>query len=112
MSAGGEFAVYRLGDDKAEIVRKALVQPLAPMRCRVGVAKRGLHPDVRVTHFHVASRNIVDPEIEGAAACETEASVMPVAGQDAILDAAALERKAHMWTFDCRARRHGRGRER
>ena len=40
--------------------------------------------------------NVVRPQIERAAAGEVEAGVMPMTGQDAVLDAATVERKAHM----------------
>ena len=40
---------------------------------------------------HSANQNI-----EGAAAFEIEAGVVPMTGQDAVLDAAALEREAHV----------------
>jgi hypothetical protein len=90
--------VYRLGDDKAEVVGKAVVKPSAPMRRRVGIAERGLHPYFQVAHFDGTGRRVVGPQIEGAAAGEIEAGVVPVAGQDAILDAAAVERKPHVWT--------------
>ena len=90
--------MHRLGDDKAEVVGKAVVEPPAPMRGRVGVTEGGLHPDLQVTHFDGTGRHIVRPQIEGAAAREIEAGVVPVAGQDTILNAAAVERKTHVWT--------------
>ena len=65
---------------------------------RVGVTEGGLHPDLQVTHFDGTGRHIVGPQIEGAAAREIEAGVVPVAGQDAILNAAAVERKTHVRT--------------
>ena len=74
--------MYRLGNDKAEVVGKAVVEPSAPMRCRVSIAERGLHPHFQVTHFDGTGRHVVGPQIEGAAACEIEASVVPVAGQE------------------------------
>ncbi len=43
---GGEFTKHRLGDDQAEIVGQAVIEPTAPMRGRVGVAESGLHPDL------------------------------------------------------------------
>ena len=36
------------------------------------------------------------PQIKGTATREIEAGVVPVAGQGAVLDAAAIQRKAHM----------------
>jgi hypothetical protein len=40
----------------------------------------GLHPDLQVTHFNGTGRHVVDPQVEGAAAREIEAGVVPVAG--------------------------------
>jgi hypothetical protein len=84
------------GDDKAEDMRKAVVEPLAPMRSRIEVAKDGPHPDFAVTHLGGAGRHVVCPQIEGTATREIEAGVVPVAGQGAVLDTAAIQGKAHM----------------
>jgi len=65
---------------------------------RVGVTEGGLHPNLGITHLDGTSRDVVRPQIESAAACEIEASVVPVAGQNAVLDASAVEGKAHMRT--------------
>src|SRR5262249_23115688 len=91
--AGGKLSVDRLGDHKAEVVGKALVQASVPMGCRVGMAERGLHPYVQVAHFDGTGRHVIGPQIEGATAREIETSIVPVARQDAVLDAAAVERK-------------------
>jgi hypothetical protein len=45
-----------------------------------------------------AGRDVVRPQVEGAAAFEIEAGVVPVAGQNPVLDAAAFEREAHVRT--------------
>ena len=60
------------------------------------MTESGPHPDLAVTHLDRAGRHVVGPQIEGAAARQIEARVVPVAGQDAVLDAAAIQRKAHM----------------
>ena len=88
----------RLADDQTEIVGQPVVQPSAPVFRRVGLSERRLHPHVRVTHLDGTGRHVVGPQIEGAAAREIEACVMPVAGQNAIVDASAVERKAHVRT--------------
>ena len=62
----------------------------------VAMAERRLDPDLSITHLDRTGRDIVGPEIEGAAARQIEARVMPMTGEDAVLDAAAIERKAHM----------------
>jgi hypothetical protein len=46
--------------------------------------------------FDRADRYVVRPQVEGAAAFEIEAGVVPMTGQDTVLDAAALEREAHV----------------
>src|SRR5260370_24154545 len=49
-----------------------------------------------MAHLGRAERYGARPQIEGAAAFEIEAGVVPMTGQDAVLDAAALERKTHV----------------
>src|SRR5262245_27517043 len=66
------------------------------MRTRIRVAEDGSHPDFAVTDFGGAARHVVCPQIEGAATREIEAGVVPVTGQGAVLDAAAIQGKAHM----------------
>ena len=94
--AGRKLAVHGFGDDKAEDMREAVVEPLAPMRGRIGMAEGGSHPHFAVTHLDRAGRHVVCPQIERTATREIEAGVMPVAGQGAVLNAAAIERKPHM----------------
>jgi hypothetical protein len=81
---------------KAEVVCEAVSKPPMPVRRGIGMTERGLHPHVAVAHLDRADRNVVRPQVEGAAACEIEASVVPMTGQDTVLDAAALERETHM----------------
>ena len=38
--------MYRLRDDKAEIMAKPVLQPLTPMLTRIGVAKYRLYPNL------------------------------------------------------------------
>ena len=75
---------------------QAVLEATAPMAQGIDVTERRLDPDLAVTHLNRAGRDIIGPEIEGAAARQIEARVMPMAGEDAVLDAAAIERKAHM----------------
>jgi len=74
----------------------AATRPPAPMRTRIRVAEDGSHPDFAVTDFGGAARHVVCPQIEGAATREIEGGVVPVTGQGAVLDAAAIQGKAHM----------------
>ena len=87
-----------LGDHEAEVVGQAVVEPTAPVARGVAMAERRLDPDLSITHLDRTGRNIVGPEIEGAAARQIEARVMPMTSEDAVLDAAAIERKPHMRT--------------
>src|SRR5919205_2015069 len=64
----------------------------------IAVTERHLHPDLAIAQLDRADRYIVRPQVKGATTLDVEAGVMPMAGQDAILDAAAVERKAHMRT--------------
>src|SRR5213078_90896 len=81
---------------EAEVVGEAIRKPPMPVRGGIGMSERGLHPDATIAQLDRADRHVVRPEVEGAAAFEIEASVVPVTGQDAVLDAAALEREAHV----------------
>src|SRR5271168_3894647 len=74
-------------------------EPLPPMSNRVGVAKHRLHPDLTArADLDGASQHVVCPKVKGAAARQFERRMMPVAGQDAVLDAATLQRETHMRT--------------
>jgi hypothetical protein len=90
-----ELAMHGLGDDEAEIVGETVREPPAPVR-GLGMTDRGLHPDLPVAQLDRAGRHVVRPQVEGAAAFEIEAGVVPMTGQDAVGDAAAIERKAHV----------------
>ena len=79
--AGRKLAVDGFSNDKAQDMPEAVVEPLAPMRCRISVTESGPHPEVAVTHLGGAGRHVVCPQIEGTATREIEAGVVPVAGQ-------------------------------
>src|SRR5439155_27180510 len=55
-----------------------------------------VHPDASVAHLDREAAQVVRPLVEGAAAAEVEPGVVPVAGQHAVTDAAAMEREAHV----------------
>ena len=77
---------------------KAVRQPAPPVRCGIGMRERRLHPDVAVTHLNREVRYVVRPKVEGASAFQIEARMVPMTGQDTILDAPPLEREAHVGT--------------
>ena len=93
---GRELTMYGLSDDETKIVCEAVRKPLMPVRRGIGMPERGLHPDVAIAHLDRADRYVVGPKVEGAAAFEIEAGMVPMTGQDAVFDAAALKRKSHM----------------
>jgi len=77
-------------------VGKTVVQAPPPMRRLVARCGCGRHPNLAIDDADRAHRHIVCPEIEGRTAVQIETGMMPVAGQDPVLDAAAVKRKAHM----------------
>jgi hypothetical protein len=91
-----ELTMHGLGDNEAEIVCEAVRKPRTPVHGGIGMTECGLYPDVSIAHLDRADRNVVRPQVEGTAAFEIEAGMVPMTGQDAIGDAAALEREAHV----------------
>src|SRR5262245_42321063 len=61
------------------------------------MTERGFHPNVAIAYLDRANRYVVCPQVERAAAFEIEAGVVPMTGQDSVLEAAAFEWKAHVW---------------
>ena len=75
---------------------KPVVEPAAPVGGRVGVAGPVLDPYFAVMQLDREGRHVVGPQIEGAAAREVEPRVVPMTGEDAVGDRAAVQRKAQM----------------
>jgi hypothetical protein len=88
---------HSLGEDKTDIVLQPLAQPVAPVIIAIGVARTAAdpHPSV-VPQFDHRGRDIVRPEIESAAAGEVKAGMMPVTGQDAVFNRAAVKRETEV----------------
>ena len=86
--------MHGFGDDESEVVREAVCKPLMPVRRGIGMSECGRHPDFAIAHLDRAARYIVRPEVKGAAALQIEASVLPMAGQDAVLNSASPKREA------------------
>jgi hypothetical protein len=90
-------AQHRLGEDEADIVLQPLAQPVAPMGLAVHVTRPGIDPNGTVIpQLDWRGRDIIGPEVEGAAAGEVKAGMMPMAGQNPVLDRAAVQRKTEM----------------
>ena len=59
--SGCKHAVDGFGDNEAQDMREAVVEPLAPMRCSIRVAEGGAHPDFAATYLGGAGRHVVRP---------------------------------------------------
>ena len=92
----GELTMHGLGDYEPEVVCKAVRKSLTPVRGRIGVSDCGLHPNFAIAQFDREGRDVVRPQVKSAAAFEIEAGVMPMTGQDAVLDAAPLQWETHV----------------
>src|SRR5258707_15647072 len=78
-------------------MRKAVVEPLAPMRCRIGVAESGPHPDFAVTHLGGAGRHVLFPQIKGTATRLIQAGVGAMVGVGGVLLVVAVPLEALKW---------------
>jgi len=92
-----QLTVHRLRNDQAEVMAEPVFEPRAPMLDPIAVAEHRFDPDLAaLPDLDGTARHIVRPEIECAAARQGKARMMPMAGEDAVIDAAAFEREAHM----------------
>ena len=74
-----------LGDDQRQVLLQALHQLASPVRDAFLVLhRRRVEPDATVPQLDLERREVVGERVEGAAAGELEARVVPVAGQDAV----------------------------
>jgi len=86
---------HGLGDDQRQVALQPVAQAVAGVLA--GVGRRGdVHPDRAVARLGRVDARVIRPEVERPAAGQVKAGVMPVAGQDAILDRAPVEGEAHM----------------
>jgi hypothetical protein len=91
-----ELTMHGLGDDKTKVVVEAIRKPLTPVRRGIGMTRCGLYPYIAIAQFNREGRYVVCPKIKGTATFQIEAGVVPVTGQDAVLDTTALKRKSHV----------------
>jgi hypothetical protein len=71
-------------------------QPIVPVRGAVGISRPIADPDYAIADFDRRSGYVIGPRIERAAGCKIEAGMVPVAGQDAVLDRPAVQRKTQV----------------
>src|SRR5262249_55535823 len=80
----------RLGQDQGNVTLETVPQP--PLQVGLWVVpRRRVHP-----HLAVAGLRGAGAEVEGAAGGQLEARVVPVTGQDTVLDGAPVQGKAHV----------------
>jgi len=63
--AGRKLAVDGFGNDKAQDMPEAVVEPLAPMRCRISVTESRPHPDLAVTPLPADVAGAIVRAVEG-----------------------------------------------
>ena len=89
---------HGLGVHQRDVLLQALPEAVAPVFRVAGAVPRTRHPHVAVPYLHREYRHVVGKEVEGAAALQVEVRVMPVAGQDAVLDRPPVQRETHVGT--------------
>ena len=87
----------RLGHDQRDVALQPLPQALAQVG-RPVLPRREIDPHLAVPDLHGKDARLVGELVEGPAALEIEAGVVPVAGQDAVLQGAPVQGKAHVGT--------------
>jgi hypothetical protein len=93
---GCEPTMHGLGDNKPKIVGETVRKSLTAVRRRIGMTQGGLHPDFALAHLDGEDRYVVCPKVKSTAAFEIETGMVPMTGQDAVLDTSPLEREAHV----------------
>ena len=96
IGSGGLQAQHRFGDDQSDVVFKAVLQSAPPVLPFVSRRRVGIDPHFAVDHLYREASYIISEGVEGAAAGEIEACVVPVTGQDAIADTTAVQRESHV----------------
>ena len=89
-SAGGLEAKDGLGDDEADVVFQAVLESLAPVLGFIAGLGTWIDPDLAVNYRDGEAAHVVGEGVEGAATGEVETGVVPVAGENAVPDAAAV----------------------
>ena len=95
VDAGTQKPEHGLGDDQREPVLQPVLQAGSQVLDPVTV-RPGCHHDVAVLDRHVEGAGVVGEEVERATRGEVETRVMPVAGDEPVLDRAPVEGEAHV----------------
>jgi hypothetical protein len=67
-----------------------------PLVGEVVLSRSEVHPHIAVSDLHREDARLIGELVEGPAALEIEAGVVPVAGQDTVTYATAVQGKPHM----------------
>ena len=94
--AGLEQGQHGLDHDEREVLLQAIFQAALPARPPILAPGVEVDPDRAVAHLDRVDAHVVGEGVEGAAAAQVEARVVPVAGQDAVAAAATAQREAHV----------------
>jgi hypothetical protein len=84
---------YALRLNKANVLLHSFGQSTLRAFHGIAVARSGADRHLAIANLYLEGRNIVGEKIEGAAAAQVEACLVPVAGQDPVLHGAAAEWK-------------------
>ena len=95
VGAAVDEADHGLRDHERDVALEAVVQPGAAVRERIA-ERRQVDPDLAVAQLDREDAQVVGPLVERAAGGDVEAGVVPVAGEDAVLERPAVEREAHV----------------
>ena len=87
-----------LGDHQSDVLVHTLFEPAQSALDRVARGCGNIDVYAAILDFDRVDRRVVGKQIEGATALEIESGVMPVTGQNAVLDGSAMQGKPHVWT--------------
>ena len=89
---------HRFAHDEAEVLLHAFLQAPAPALDRIDGGRCHVQINLSVAHLDGVGIHIVGEQIEGAAAHQVEARMVPVTGEDTVLNGPAMQGKTHVRT--------------
>ena len=94
--AGGVESQHRFSRNQPDVVLQAVLKPADPVRFLVPLHRLWVHPHLPILHRDREAANVVGERVERAPTGEIEPRIVPVAGQDAVLHAAPVQRESHV----------------
>jgi hypothetical protein len=86
---------HRLGNHESDVALQAILKPLKLSGLFIH-PRRGINPDLTPLHTDGEGPDIIGPGVEGTATRKIKASVVPVTGQDPVVERAAVQGKPHV----------------